>query len=45
MPTFEDRPVQNSLNELNFTQADVQKVLQNLRPDKAQGLDECIREY
>ena len=35
MPTFEDRPVLNTLNELNFTQADVQKILQNLKPDKA----------
>ena len=39
MPTFEDRPVLNTLNELNFTQADVQNILQNLKPDKAQGLD------
>ena len=39
MPTFEDRPVLNTLNELNCTQADVQKILQNLKPDKAQGLD------
>ena len=39
MPTFEDRPVLNTLNELNFTQADVQKILQNVKPDKAQGLD------
>ena len=29
----------NNLNELNFTQSDVQKILQNLKPDNAQGLD------
>ena len=40
MPTLGDRPVLNTLNELNLTQADVQKILQNLKPDKAQGLDE-----
>ena len=39
MPTFENRPVLNTLNEFKFTQAHVQKVLQNLKPDKAQGLD------
>ena len=39
MPTFEDRPVLNTLNELNFTQANVQKILQKLKSDKAQVLD------
>ena len=35
MPNFEDRPVQNTLNKLNFTLADVRNILQNLKTDKA----------
>ena len=40
MPTFEDRPVINTLNKINFKQADGQKIRQNLKPDKTQGIDE-----
>ena len=39
LSNFNDRPVKNTLDELNFRQADVQIVLQNLKPDNAQGLD------
>ena len=39
IPIFEEMPVKHTLKDLKFTPGDVQKILEKLKPEKAQGRD------